>query len=167
MVRSPYLIQRAEIKTPLAEKNTRLSQAVSFDYMGSAEFEFGALPQSFRKIEAQFKDWKCRIVEDITEGDTPLRVWSALTDEEFAEYMGYLKILRASSKDHNVKRFYTKEAVQFEVDREPSRYNNTDFWWDITNDVMFGFKKEFMKRVGDYVAASLAYMNEQNTAKTR
>lgn len=161
MVCSPYLIQRAQINTPLAEENTRLSQAVNFDYMGSAEFEFGALPQSFRRIEAQADSWKCRIVEDIKEDDVPLRVWSALSDEEFAEYVGYLKALRAPRKDRNVQRPPTKEAVRFEEDYDHGKYFKTDFWWDITNDVMFGFKKEFMKRVGSYVASSLVYMNEQ------
>jgi hypothetical protein len=162
MVRTPYLIQRARIATPLAEKSAHLSKAVGFHYMGSAEFEFGALPKSIRRIEAQADSWICRIVNDIKEGDTPLRVWSALTDEEFTEYVGYLKILRASQSDRTVKRFYTKESVQFEVDRKHDyEYYKTDFWWDISNDVMFGFKKEFMKRVDSHVASSIAYMNEQ------
>jgi hypothetical protein len=158
-VRTPYLIQRAEIKTPLADKNTRLSQAVTFDYMGSAEFEFGALPESFRRIEAVADSWVCRLVPEITEGDVPLRVWSALSDEEFEQYKTYLLRLRKPGKDP----LRTKEAVRFEEDRDPPKYFITDFWWDISNDVMFGFKKEFMKRVGDYVAGSLTYMNRQRS----
>ena len=160
MISQPTLIQRAKIIKPIAERNTRLSQAVNFDYMGSAEFEFGALPKSFRRIEAVADGWKCRAVGEIKEDDVPLRVWSALSDEEFKEYVEYLKILRAPKSDRKVKRFYTKESVRFESDREKDDYYYTDFWWDITNDVMFGFHKEFMKRVGDYVAASLTYMNE-------
>lgn len=160
-MRQPCHIQRAEIITPLASEDTRLSKAVKFDYMGSSEFEFGALPSSFRRIEANADSWKCRIVNDIKDGDTPLRVWSALTDEEFEQYVEYLKVLRASTKDRMVKRFYTKEAVRFEVDYDHGRFSHTNFWWDIDNDVMFGFKKEFMKRVGHYVASSLKYMNEQ------
>ncbi len=160
-MREPCHIQRGEIQTPLASEDTRLSQAVSFEYMGSAEFEFGALPASFRRIEAKADNWKCRIVDEIKEGDTPLRVWSAFTDEEFAQYVDYLKVLRASTKDRAVKRFYTKEAVRFEIDYDHGNYSRTNFWWDIDNDVMFGFKKEFMKRVGHYVASSLKYMNEK------
>jgi hypothetical protein len=155
---NPYLIQRAEIKTPLAPKDTRLSQAVNFDYMGSAEFEFGALPASFRAIETfPAHAWHCRQVPEITEGDTPLRVWSAFDDADFKDYVEFLKKARDT---HSV--IHTKEAVHFEKDRVKSKYGtNADFWWDIDNHVMFGFKKEFMKRVGDYVAASLKYMNEQ------
>lgn len=43
-MRTPYLIQRGKIVKPLAEHDTRLSKAVNLDYMGSSEFEFGALP---------------------------------------------------------------------------------------------------------------------------
>jgi hypothetical protein len=156
-MRTPYLIQRAEINTPLAEKTSRLSNAVGFDYMGSAEFEFGALPKSFRRIESQADAFVCRLVPEITEDETPLRVWSYLSDKDFETYKGYLLRFRNPGKDP----MHTKEGVRFEAGREKSKYGNTDFWWDIDNDVMFGFKKEFMKRVGDYVTASLAFMNEQ------
>ena len=159
MFNTPYLIQRAEIETPLAAPTARLSQAVNFDYMGSAEFEFGALPKSFRRIESMADNWKCRIVAEITEEDVPLRVWSALTDEEFTQYVGYLKRMR-DPKNHG-GHLRTKEAVRFEHDYNHGKFNKTNFWWDVDNDVMFGFKKEFMKRVGNYVAASIAYMNEQ------
>ena len=161
MIRTPYLIQRAEIDRPLAPATVRLSQAVDFDYMGSAEFEFGALPQSFRRIEAVADSWKCRLVPEIMEGEIALRVWSAFTDEEFEEYKGYL--LRLRNPGSNPIR--TKEGVRFQEGETRTRYSNTDFWWDIDNDAMFGFDKTFMKRVGDYVANSLIYMNEQKAKK--
>jgi hypothetical protein len=159
-IRAPYLIQRAKIETPLAEPDTRLSKAVDMDYMGSSEFEWGALPQSFRRIESKADAWICRLVPEITEDDVPLRVWSALTDEEFEIYKGYLETMRKPiSREPGL---YTKESVHFNVDYKPfSQHSVTNFWWDLDNDVMFGFKKEFMKRVGNYVASSLKYMNEQ------
>lgn len=159
MIVAPYLIQRARIKTPLADESSRLSQAVEFDYMGSAEFEFGALPKSFRRIELHgFDSWKRRVVNDITENDSPLRVWSALSDSDFAEYQTYLARLRFPEVGG---RLNTKEAVRFEHNYNRDKYFVTDFWWDIDNDVMFGFNKAFMNRVGTYVANSLKYMNEQ------
>jgi len=161
MIHMPFLIQRARIDTPLASENTRLSQAVEFDYMGSAEFEFGPLPSSFRRIEVKADAWVCRIVKEIKEGDTPLRVWSALTDEEFEVYKTYLLQLR-DPKNHG-GHLRTKESTHFEHDYKHSRFSHTDFWWDIDNDVMFGFKKEFMKRVGHYVASSIMYMNEKKS----
>lgn len=125
--------------------------------MGSAEFEFGALPKSFRRIEALADLWVCRIVPDILEEETPLRVWSALSDTEFEEYRSWLLRARDPLRYGALR---TKESVRFNSDYKHSQFNTTNFWWDITNDVMFGFKKEFMKRLGSYVASSLAYMNE-------
>lgn len=156
MMKQPYLIQRGKINNPLAEPTFRLSQAVHFDYMGSAEFEFGALPASFRRIEAVIGEWVCRVVEDIKEGETSLRVWSSFSDEEFEAYKIFLMQLRYPKDGARLR---TKEGVFFDHDYK-SDYNKTDFWWDIDNDVMFGFNKNFMNRVGDYVSSSLSYMNE-------
>lgn len=157
-MQAPYLIQRATIETPLADDSSRLSQAVNFDYMGSAEFEFGALPKSFRRIEAVADDWKCRRVEEIKEGDKPLRVYSALTDDEFEQYKQHLIAARSG-------KLHTKESTYFEHDHaERFKYARADFWWDIDNDVMFGFHKQFMNRLPHYVASSLAYMNEKKSS---
>jgi hypothetical protein len=58
-LRKPYLIQRANIVKPLSPKNqagkVTLSKSVSFDYMGSSEFEFGALPKSLKRLHAATK----------------------------------------------------------------------------------------------------------------
>lgn len=156
---NPYLIQRGTINTPLAATTARLSQAVEFDYMGSAEFEFGALPKSFRVIEAVRNTWKCRIVKEIMEGDRPLRVYTAINDEDFGQYVEFLKAARKG-------KLHTKESTYFEEGRfETSRYLRADFWWDISNHSMFGFHKAFMNRLPHYVEASIAYMNEQKAAK--
>jgi hypothetical protein len=153
MVKTPYLVQRAEIAHPLKDSNTRLSRAVDFDYMGSAEFEFGALPESFRRIELMGDRFVMRRVPSIKLGEATLRVWSGFDDEEFAEYVGKLQGLRAD-------KIQTKENTRFGAEYPKSKFSVTDFWWDISNDAMFGFHKIFMNRVGDHVAASLLYMNE-------
>lgn len=158
MITAPYLVQRANIRTPLAEKTERLSRAVDFDYMGSAEFEFGALPRSFRRIESNLANFKRRTVTDILDGESSLRVWSYLSDEDFAEYCKYLRKMR--SNRHALR---MKEYPGFEADNV-SKWRKPDFWWDIENDVMFSFHKNFMNRVGDYVIASLAYMNSKSEA---
>ena len=100
-----------------------------------------------------------RLVPEITEEEIPLRVWSAFNDEEFEQYKGYLLRLRTPTLATAIS---TKESVHFEQGLSSwTRLSKTNFWWDIDNDVMFGFKKEFMKRVGNYVASSLTYMNDR------
>lgn len=158
-MKKPYLIQRAEIAKPLKKDTKRLSEAVNFDYMGSAEFEFGALPRSFRRIEKNLALFTKRTVSTIAQGDAPLQVWSYLSDSQFAEYTEWLLSLRETSQ------IDTKESTRFGINQSYRRYINTNFWWDIENDVMFGFHKIFMKRVGAHVTASFAYMNQQKDKK--
>lgn len=154
-MKTPYLIQRCEIKRPIAPASADISKAVDFDYMGSSEFEFGALPKSLRRIEQT--GWKIRLVPEIMQGEIALRVWSSFSDEEFEEYKTYL--IRLRNPGSNPIR--TKERTKFEEGGKISEFFNTDFWWDIQNDVMFGFDKVFMKRVCDYVDNSLNLMNEK------
>lgn len=154
----PYLIQRGVISQPEASLDQRVSQVVNFDYMGSAEFEFGALPKSFRAIEQMLPEWKSRTVPDMLDRDgNPLIVWSGFNDEQFAKYLTYLVLFRAPTTA-KIVRPRMKEAVRFESDREPDQWL-ANFWWDIENHTMFGFHPKVMVNLGGYVASSLAYMN--------
>lgn len=85
-MRTPYLIQRATIITPLVGTHERLSRAVDFDYMGSAEFEFGALPASFKRMRTMLESMKVRALDTIEDAGRGLRVYSAMSDDEFMTY---------------------------------------------------------------------------------
>lgn len=152
MVDEPYLIQRGNINRHMADKSALLSRAVNMDYMGSAEFEFGALPQSFRAIESKRDQLTLRKITSIMEGEACLRVVSCLNDEEFAEYAKHLHSLR----DGKIR---TKESTYFNKDYKQFSSLKCDFWWDINNHVMFTFDKNFSKRIIGHIDASLQYMN--------
>ena len=49
-----WLIQRAKFED---RKSTGIDSILSFDYMGSAEFEWGALPKSLKFIRGHFKEY--------------------------------------------------------------------------------------------------------------
>lgn len=155
MIKSPYLIQRAEIVTPLAPKTTILSNAVSLHYMGSAEFEFGALPKSLRRMQADLSKLVLRKVPEIMDGEACLHVLSFMSDEEFEEYKEYLCMMRDPFHTNKIR---TKESHRFNSDYV-GKYEKSDFWWDIRNDLMFGFNEMFMNRCIDYVKSSLAHMD--------
>jgi hypothetical protein len=182
----PYYIQRATIRTPLADPTANLTNAVKLDYMGSAEFEFGALPKSLRRLEAQQSTCQLRLVPELLDGETPLRVYSALSDRDFTSYVEFLLELR-NSVSFSVR---LKERSEFSLDerkpwgapavvstksenpavrrRKPQRpvYERTfaDFWWDIDNDVMWSFHKIFMNRLPEHLAASFVTMNTKPAA---
>lgn len=161
-IKQPYLIQRGRIESPLAEPTSRLSRAVEFDYMGSAEFEFGAIPESFRRIETNADNFGIRVVNELKDASgRSLRIASAFNDEEFEEYLELIHKLRYPRAGERIQ---TKEAVRFEADYKPfSDFSTTDFWWDLNNDTMFTFNKNFANRLINYVASSLKYMNDRKT----
>lgn len=156
-MRKPYLIQRGRINRPLTPEFTRLSDAVSLDYMGSSEFEFGALPKSFRAIAAANAEVSpvTTLVKEIRENVHPLRVLfpSSMSSAEREEYLGYINELRYANPR-------LKEVSRFQHDY-PSRgadWDLTDFWWDIENHVMWSFDKNFMNRLYTYLLGSFEVM---------
>ena len=151
-MKTPYLVQRGEIRRPVA-KNCRFSEAVELDYMGSAEFEFGALPKSLRELQTRVVDIKLTVDNRITENESSLRVLHTFSPEEFEEYFKFL--LRMRGNDLRLK-----EATWFEAGRAPSRHTVCDLWWDIQNHVMWSFDKVFMNRLSDHLVESWKYMDE-------
>lgn len=156
-VSQPWLIQRALIQTPFADvKDATLSNSVRFDYMGAAEFEYGALPKSLRRLRESAKDKsiKVRTVKEILSKESSLRVLSRFSDSEFQEYLQHLHLLRQGQ-------IRLKESSYFDITRRhhfPTLYDNTDFWWDIDNDVMWSFNKVYMKKLPSYLENSFKVM---------
>lgn len=150
---TPYHIQRGTINHPMPDD--RLSKVVDLDYMGSAEFEFGALPKSLRALQAKVDAISVTVEPRIT-GDNgqSLRVLHTFSPEEYEAYVVYLLELRAGTRR-------TKESTWFDVEH-PKRFKTLrcDFWWDIDNDVMWSFDKAFMKKLPDALVASWKYMDE-------
>lgn len=154
-MKPPYLVQRGRIRRPLDKFQTeRLSRAINFDYMGSSEFEFGAIPASFRAFRDNFDQFKVSTVPQITEDDVPLRVAHCLSDEDFQTYVDYLLRLR----NERLGKLHTKEAVRF--DPTSTYYKDTDIWWDIEHQVIWSFDKTFMKRIGKHFEASFEVMGQ-------
>lgn len=56
----PYLVQRLKLNTYHPGDRKGVDRYFSFDYMGSAEFEFGALPSALKSMRAHptLPEWK-------------------------------------------------------------------------------------------------------------
>lgn len=118
-----YLVQRAKFKKT---EKAGIDGILKFDYMGSAEYEFGALPKSLRRIRANIEDY-----------------------DLFLGYLGGKKVSVFCKKSmlpdvknvidsHARNEIITKEAVRFDrfCKGEKSEWT-PDFWWDIENDFMW------------------------------
>lgn len=154
--KSMHLIQRAEIKRPMnAYRGAPFSKAVNFDYMGAAEFEFGALPRSLNAIRYQLFDFNMHKVESVVRQldghQYALRLFTSFSGADLEDYIEQLKKLQAGELEHLLH-----ERSHFCIkDRRPDR---TDFWWDIENHCMWSYDRQFMKRLPSHLEASFNQM---------
>jgi len=148
-LRTPYLIQRAQIRQGTYKMSVKtLSSTLELDYMGSAEFEFGALPASIRaffQLADEGRELEVRILESIQYKLTPLKILSVLTDAEFEEYAVHLQSLFSGTiRTKEWTNFSEKELQELETRDYGSK---TNLWWDIDNNVFFSFKGNYMHNV--------------------
>lgn len=153
--KSPWLIQRGSIVRPLnSVAGKPLSKAVSWDYMGSAEFEFGAFPAALRRMYTQKFDYQTHRLEQVAlqVGDNKyvLRLYTHFEGEDLKEYIDALLKLQKGSMQ-------LKERSCFDFsDHLPE---NIDVWFDIENDCIFSYDRHFMQRLNRHLGASFSIMN--------
>lgn len=118
----PYLIQRATFKYDPYRNG--IDSILDFDYMGSAEFEFGALPQSLKRIRENISDY-CISTFEIKNKKISFFCNNKLIKSEIIDGL-------ADNK------FHLKEYCDFSnYINNKLRFRSSDFWWDIENDYMF------------------------------
>lgn len=143
-MKTPYLVQRATILTPLMPPNTRLSKAVNFDYMGSSEFEWGALPKAFKASSLS----PTLTLKFIQEQNLRILLPQGITLEEYLPYLDKMK----------EQKLRLKESISYGLDPKDIFHQRDNFWWDIENNVMWSHHKQFMKRLPNYLRESFVWM---------
>lgn len=122
-MRDPYLIQRCEVKQDWSQAKT-VSEALKLDYMGSSEFEWGAIPQF---IEQMSKKEDLKVFSHVV---NKTEYFILCQKNEIEEYKNILQKLA----DDQVR---TKEFV----------FNSTtNFWMDLTNKVAFSLNKDVLAK---------------------
>ena len=119
------LIQRAKFENRDFKKG--IDSIVHFDYMGSSEFEWGALPESLGKIRDSINDYTYL---DVPIKDKVITVFCK--DSQKSEVKQYLTEL---SED----KWHLQEYSDFDnyINLSQNFKSRTDFWWDISNHLMF------------------------------
>jgi hypothetical protein len=129
-----YLIQRASFRNDPNRKG--IDMVLTFDYMGSAEFEFGALPASLKRIRSNSKDYIQ--FEHTIKGynDRPLTILCQRDQKE--DVINLLPLLAN-------KKIRLKERC--DLDAYLAGERSSDLWWDIDNDFFFWrTDKDFSER---------------------
>lgn len=159
---TPYLIQRGTIKPEIVKEYLNIPEEdrfsrfhrpltgregiISLDYMGSAEFEFGAIPASFARIMSNYKEYAIFKSRLRTKNGVIVWVYCPRFKHDVVETW----LERVAEKDI----LHLKEYIGFldalNVQPGTERVCDDNFWWDIENDIMFWIGME------DYANAVLA-----------
>jgi hypothetical protein len=120
-----WLIQRGKFQN--RDFKSGIDSILSFDYMGSSEFEWGALPNSLKNIRKDLNEYTYL---DVPIKDKVITVFC--NDSQKSDIKIYLSQLAENKM--TLKEF---SAFDSYVNDDGYYKDKFDFWWDITNDLMF------------------------------
>ena len=153
-LKKPFLVQRAKVQ-PYTE-GMRVSEMLRLDYMGSAEFEWGAVPKCLRAMAAR----------DLVVTRTYVKckeVFIICTKEEGFELRDFLAVL---AEDILV----LKERISFSqrfANAPVARYDHgEDFWFDIDLHVAWTLDEAAANHFIDALKVSVEYMDSQKREKS-
>ena len=135
------------------------------DYMGAAEFEWGAIPKAYRRIMGQFDKYSLHITDLVTTGGVPFCLYCR--DDRYNEILEAIKVYL---KEHYQLKEWSNMHAHFEsipTDEWSRKHHKhelqTNFWWCI--DVSpIECKREWDNPVGDWIAFTGA-ADRQNALK--
>jgi len=129
------LIQRGKFKS--RPEKVGIDNILLFDYMGSSEFEWGALPKALADMRKNITEY--------TYMDVPMN-GKVITVFCNNKHKPDIKIYLQSLAEN---KWYLQEYSDFNYYIYPTEHckSYTDFWWDIQNHIMFWRKdNEFEKK---------------------
>lgn len=149
-----YLVQRLESRRPVLDASRGFDAYFTLDYMGSAEFEWGAVPKALKSMRRKPASIES-VTVDFPAGARTVHFVGPRGVSENAEPMAEW----ARGEGGRRYPFFGKEWTHFDhaVAGEAYPYSRADAWWDLQNDVAWSLDK--------HVATQLA--RAFNTKATR
>lgn len=175
-----YLVQRGTFKC--REGKTGIDKVISWDYMGAAEFEWGALPRAWRYVLDHIDDYDLFKFDRRTVKGDIVYVFCNRSDID-----SITKELHDYLDDHengdHIYRYILKESISFDelfFDKKDKFFGprGDDLWFDIEGCFMFfinGFTKDpkfegkskksiFEAAIKESVTKYIKYKEEENEA---
>lgn len=145
-MKAPWLIQRAKFLPKQNPDKKGIDRILSFDYMGSAEFEFGALPASLKRIRDKLEDYMYSTM--LLPEKKSLVVFHRKEDKDVV----VANINSIADGTIHLKEWCDLKYWINSVSNSPIFKCENDFWWDIVNDYMFWkdnkqFTEQFKKLI--------------------
>lgn len=138
-MQKPYLVYRCNFKKNGTTDG--IDSLLKFEYMGSAEYEFGALPKSLTKIIGRVDEMD--IFKTGHEKNDGQGLFVLCLESEYLEYNGYIDELVSSKYENLKERIDLKENINGTI----NEYSKSDVFWDIKNHVIFCFGKDNMRKI--------------------
>lgn len=136
-MKNPYCIQRGKFEN--REGKQGIDSLLSFDYMGSSEFEWGALPSSLKRVRANLDNY---VQFQYSFTKYPSKVVTVFCTKEQQEFIG--DILEKLVLRQIFLKEYCDVNEYVNPNKDFKRFNTNDFWWDIDQDWFFWkFNPEF------------------------
>ena len=137
-----YLVARAQIED--RDYKQGIDSIISLDYMGASEYEWGAIPDSLKRIRTDIPDYT--YMDLPMDGKVITVFCKASVRQDVPDMLdklasGEMRCKRYTDFDN----FLRPSKIHKEWQRKcPLR---TSFWWDIENDIMWWEKNnEFEKK---------------------
>lgn len=130
---TPYLIQRCVFDYKEKDRNeSGIDNILTFCYMGSSEYEWGALPKSLKEIRNRFNDY---IYFDLVVHDKVITVFCKSI---------YKEVIEQVILDLSENKYRLKERCYFHnfINDDTYEYFKADCWWDIENHFFFWRKDD-------------------------
>lgn len=136
--KTPYLIQRLSLRNGAPKDPDSFDKLYSCDYMGSAEFEFGALPDSLKEITRNLDSYRIVRVEPKTAAHDGRLLYAVCTDEQEEDLLGFVPQL-VDGTLRLKELIYLKEALEEPVPAVVA-------WWDVSNHWLLVLGEKTAKR---------------------
>lgn len=128
-------IQRMKFKKAQDFNKKGIDQILSLDYMGAAEYEFGALPESLKRIRARLKEY-----EYFDHPVSTSKILTVFTKKSILEKTETMAIITSLVSGEARTKGYSGVYDW----ANPSEFNSytPEAWWDIDNDFFFWTKND-------------------------
>ncbi len=121
---------------------TGIDDIIYFDYMGSAEFDFGTLPRSLRRMTINKDFYKVFVFNQYKdENGNPLKVYAPhVSFKNVQKIVDRLVVDGYGLQEYCSLHRHVQKPEKTEEDTRFNYKDDRDFWWDIENDFFMFFE---------------------------
>lgn len=143
-MRRIYLVQEGKFKETPYSEIIGLDSLIDFRYMGAAEFEYGALPTSLKRIVKNSGTYLMETLKYHDQNGNPMFLYHNMNAPNQGEELYELIEQLIAGKIYCKRPINIKRYIQNSDSKDVHLMN---FWWDIENDFFLFLGHENQEKV--------------------